>query len=374
MKRCNKCLTPVSYPRTTFNHDGICNHCIDYEKSYSNWRESRKVRQEKFQNLINSAKNKSKKYDVLVPLSGGKDSTYVLFLATKKYKCKTLCYNFDNGFKSEIAQENIKSAIDTSGADLITFKPNDILLMRLYKHFLQHTGLFCPACMRGIYAGQFSITKQFNIPLVLKGSSQRTEEKLVPELFQDGRLSFFKNVLSKYPFDGDIRSFYTDRGVKEKLFRVFYILSNGKINLGTLDVQVPDYLDWDYHEIYKTISNEMGWKALPDRDEHVDCLADPTVHYLREIRCNDLTPNTLRYSAEIRSGQTDRSEALQLINEEIRNGINNEYIEYFLNKLHITRNDLETYMENNLRHMEYQRKEVIMSIFQKIRKIFTKII
>jgi hypothetical protein len=226
--------------------------------------------------------------------------------------------------------------------------------------------------MRGIAIGQFSITKQFDIPLVLRGSSQRTEERVVPEIFQDGRLSFFKNVLREHPFDEDIRTFYTDRGVKEKILRALYILSGGRINLGTIEVQVPDYMEWDYPEIYKTISHEMGWKALPDRDEHVDCLADPAVHYLREIRCSDLTANTLRYSAEIRLGLRDRSEALQLINEESRNGIKKEYIDYFLDKLEITGDDLEKYMENDLRHMKYQREETAMLIFQKLRAILAK--
>ena len=228
MKRCKKCVTPSSYPSTILNNERVCNYCIDYEKKYSKWCESKTTRENNFINLINSAKSKSKKYDVLVPLSGGKDSTYILYLITKKYKCKTLCYNFDNGFQSEIAKKNIQSAIDASGADLVTFKPNSKLLMRLYRHFLQHTGLFCPVCMRGIYVGQFTTCKQFNIPLVLKGSSRRTEETLVPEIFQDGRLSFFKNVLKKYPFDEDRDQkedhFISIEGLKKK-FSVHFTFS-----------------------------------------------------------------------------------------------------------------------------------------------------
>jgi hypothetical protein len=223
--------------------------------------------------------------------------------------------------------------------------------------------------MRGIYVTQYLTAQQFNIPLVLKGSSHRTEENLVPEIFQDGGLSFFKNFLNKFPFDDDIRTFYTDRNFKAKVYKALYLLSNKKIILGALDIQLPDFIDWDYDEIYKTITIEMGWKALPDRDEHVDCLADPTVHYLRKIRCRDLTPNTLRYSAEIRSGQIDRSKALDLVEEEERHGINSKYIDYFLDELHITSDDLESYMVNNLRHMDYQKEGIIISTFRKILRI-----
>ncbi|MGA1841299.1 MAG: hypothetical protein ACMUIU_11800 [bacterium] len=367
MKRCKRCLTPDSYPRTSFNNADICNHCLDYEKTYSGWEESKKNRIKQFEHLIDLAKKRSKEYDVLIPLSGGKDSTYVLYLATKKYRLKALCYNFDNGFQSQIARDNIRSAIEVSGADLIVYKPNEKLLMKLYRHFLKHTGLFCPVCMRGIYVAQLLTARQFNIRLILKGTSRRTEENLVPEIFQDGRLSFFKNVLKKYPFDENIRSFCIDRNLKEKLCRAIYLLSHGKIILGAIDIQLPDFFDWNYKEIYQVISNEMGWKTLPDRDEHVDCLADPAVHYSRKFRCKDLTPSTLRYSAEIRSGQLDRSKALGLINEEELKGINEEYIDYFLTKLEIGFNDLEFYLIDKFRHMEFQKEGIMMSIFNKIR-------
>ncbi|MBC2714601.1 MAG: hypothetical protein HF978_04760 [Desulfobacteraceae bacterium] len=369
MQRCSKCVTPTSYPKTHLNHEGICNYCLDYENIYSNWENSKKDNIEKFIHLINWAKKRSKTYDALVPLSGGKDSIYVLYLARKKYNLKVLCYNFDNGFQSDIARENIKSAVDSTGADLIVVKPDEKLLMQLYKHFLKHVGMFCPVCMRGIYYGQFSIAKQHKIPLVLKGTSMRTEENLVPEIFQDGSLSFFKNVLKKFPFTSDIRPFLIDRDLKAKIFRAIYLLSKGKYIFGSIDIQVPEYFDWIYEDIYKIISNEMGWKALPDRDEHVDCLADPTVHYLRAIRCKALTPNTLRYSAEIRSCQMDRQKAINLIEEEKQAGIKTKYIDYFIDKLCISRQDLMSYMSNNLRHMKFQRDGLIMSGFNMIRKL-----
>lgn len=369
MQRCSKCVTPVSYPNTHLNHNGVCNHCLEYEKSFSNWHEHLEENMEKLNHLITWAKKKSRTYDALVPLSGGKDSTYVLYLAKKKFDLNVLCYNFDNGFQSDIARENIKSAVDSVGADLVVVKPDKHLMMKLYKHFMENVAMFCPVCMRGIYAGQFSITKQYKIHLVFKGTSKRTEEKLVPELFQDGSLSFFKNVLKKFPFSKDIRPFLIDRGLSSKIFRAVYLLSKGKYVFGSVDVQFPDYFPWNYEDIYKKISEEMGWRALPDRDEHVDCLADPTVHYLREIRCKDLTVNTLRYSAEIRSGQMDREKAIKLVEDEERTGIKPEYIDYFTDKLGISKDNLLSYMSNNLRHMEFQKEGFLMNGFNMVRKL-----
>lgn len=372
MERCSKCVTPNSYPGIVLDNNGICNFCLEYENKYSNWESSKENRIKKLEKLIDNAKKRRKKFDVLVPLSGGKDSTYVFYLAIKKFKLKVLCYNFDNGFQSEIAKNNIKSAIEATNTDIIYYKPSEKLLMKLYKHFLQYTGMFCPVCMRCIHFYQIITTRYFNIPLVLKGSSKRTEENLVPEIFQDGNLLFFKNVLKKYPIKENTRIFYTDRNLLEKISRAIYLLSSGKIIFGSVDIQLPDYLDWDYDLIYRTITDEMGWRPLQDRDEHVDCLADPTVHFLRKLRCGDLTPSTLRYSAEIRSGQVSREKAIKLIEKEMYTYPNYRYIEYFLNKINITSEDLDSFMDNNLRHMDFQKKGFTLSLFNKIRKLLKK--
>jgi hypothetical protein len=369
MKRCTRCVTPDTYPGITLNRDGVCAHCLEYEEAFSDWGNSQQDRTAQFHRLLELARKKSKTYDVLVPLSGGKDSTYVLYLAAIKYGLKVLCYNFDNGFKSEVAHRNIESAVRAAGADLIVVKPHEELLVRLYRHFLEHTGMFCPVCMRGIYYGQFLTARQFRIPLVLNGTSQRTEEYLVPEIFQDGRLSFFANVLRRHPFSEDIRPLFCDRSPKEKVCRALYILSKGKLFLGSIDVHLPDFLEWDYKHIYAVIRDEMGWNPLPDRDEHVDCLAEPAAHYLRQLRCPDLTPSTLRYSAEIRSGQMDRSHALKIVEKELRDGFDKTHVAHFLDRLGITFDDLDAHMTNNLRHMAFQKDSFAVSAFNKIRSL-----
>lgn len=364
MQRCSKCLTPDRLPRTVFNHDGVCNHCLDYQESFGDWEKQKGERKRHFEELVRWAKKKGRYYDVLVPLSGGKDSTYVLYLATKVYNLKTLCYTFVNGFQSEIAEDNIRAALKASGADAFTFRPNEDVLMRLYKHFFEHTGLFCPVCMRGIAAGIFFATEQFKIPLVLKGTSVRTEERLAPEIFQDGASSFFENVLESHPFFDDVRSIRYNRGMKEKVGKAAFLLTNGRLRLGSIDIDVADYLDWNYKQVYETISHEMGWQALPDRNEHVDCSIDPVMHYLRQLRVPELTPNTLRYSAEVRCGQMDREQALALVEAEKENRSAPKELELFLDKLKMSRNEFDSCLGDGLRHTKYQEDGRLMSIFR----------
>ncbi len=355
MERCSRCVTPTSYPGTRLNSDGVCNQCLDYESKYAHWDETRAQRAEKFRTILDQARRRSSYYHALVPLSGGKDSAYVLYLATKVYNLRVLCYTIDNGFHSPIAKENIASALAATGADHFVFRPHHGSLMKLYRHFLEHTGMFCPVCMRGITAGSFFVSHKFNIPLILTGSSEKTEERLVPDIFQDGDLSFFKKVLKEHPFPDDIQAFLFDRTFFERVQRALFLLTGGRISQGRMDIYMPDYHDWNYAEIYSTISFKLGWRSLPDRDEHVDCLVEPIVHYfIRETRVPELTPSTLRYSAEIRAGQRTREEALAVVEKEDSDRVVPKETSIFLERMGMTEEELRKLMTDGRRHMKYQ--------------------
>jgi len=364
---CSKCVTPASYPRISFDATGVCSHCREFERRYRDWQKSQTERTRRLEGLIAWAKRKRRPYDALVPLSGGKDSTYVLYLATKRYQLRTLAFTFDNGFQSDIARKNICEAINRSGADHIVVRPSATLLGALYRHFMEHTGLFCPVCMRGIYAATFALTRQFRVPLVLKGTSARTEERVTPEIFQDGRLSFFKQVLARHPFEQSCGLFDCDRSFLQKLRHGLFLLFGQRVRFGTVEIQVPDFLDWNYDEIYKTISSEMGWRSLPDRDEHVDCLVEPVAQYLRKVRVPDLTPSMLRYSAEIRVGQRERRAALEQIGRErLRPGLPQE-LPIFLERLGVSEEWFRAQLKDPFRHMQFQKEDLARRLLYRLR-------
>jgi len=289
-------------------------------------------------------------------------------LASKVYKLKTLAYTFDNGFLTKIARENIDNAVNGSGADHYMYKISNQKIMPIYRHFLKNTGLFCPVCMRGINLGRIALRRQYKIPLILRGTSKRTEEWVTPEIFQDSSLYFFKNVLHEFPMNSDVKDFFLDRNLREKSSLALYLLSRKRISVGVMDIQVPDFLEWDYEEIYQTIHKEFGWQKLPDRDEHVDCLVEPVVHYIRCKKVPELTANTLRYSAMIRAGMMKRKEALKLVRQETEeSGKLPRQIEHLLSKLDITMDEFEAWCDDSFRHMDFQKKPLAMKLFNSTR-------
>ena len=121
MKRCSHCILPETYPKISFNKQEICSICSNYKGFVP---QSETI----LTNCTKIAKRKNRIYDALVPLSGGKDSTYILYLAKKVYGLNVLAYTFDNGFLTDFALKNIKSALEILNVDHIFWKPNwDIL-------------------------------------------------------------------------------------------------------------------------------------------------------------------------------------------------------------------------------------------------------
>ena len=108
IKRCMRCILPESLPSVELDKNGICNHCKTYDRLFSNWEDVKSQRKKEFEDLLQRAKRLNRNYDCLILLSGGKDSTYALYLCDKIYKLKCLCITFDNGFLVEQAKNNIK--------------------------------------------------------------------------------------------------------------------------------------------------------------------------------------------------------------------------------------------------------------------------
>ncbi len=111
MKRCSKCICPETYPGIQF-YDGICNFCLNYERQ-------KPLGEKELRKIL--ASSKGKKYDCIVPLSGGRDSTFVLYMA-KNYGLNVLAVNYDNEFYSKQVQINMKNACKILGVDFISFR------------------------------------------------------------------------------------------------------------------------------------------------------------------------------------------------------------------------------------------------------------
>lgn len=118
---CKKCVMDTSDPSIQFTAEGICDNCIQFESVTKQYWQEKKKNKEEFRKIIDRIKsNKRKKYDCILGLSGGIDSSYMLHYAVTKLKLRPLVFHVDGGWNSDISVSNIKFLISKLNLDLFT--------------------------------------------------------------------------------------------------------------------------------------------------------------------------------------------------------------------------------------------------------------
>jgi len=134
------------------------------------------------------AKRRHKEFDALIPYSGGKDGSFVLYVAKKELGLNCLAYTCDNGYLPDYAKNNIDKVCRKLGVEHVYYRFNSELMNRLYALFVRKTGYPCSACMRAIATGIYKLADMYDIPIVIQGTSLRTELPLSREMAEHGRL------------------------------------------------------------------------------------------------------------------------------------------------------------------------------------------
>ena len=112
----------IADPNITFDDKGICNYYYEYLEAEKQHVLKGEAGEKKYNEIISQIKadGKGKKYDCILGVSGGVDSTYLAYLA-KQAGLRVLCVHFDNGWNSELAVKNIQNIVEKCGFDLYTY-------------------------------------------------------------------------------------------------------------------------------------------------------------------------------------------------------------------------------------------------------------
>ena len=119
---CTNCVMDTTDSKIIFDEDGVCDHCSTYHQDIQPEWSYGKGREEELEQLIEAIKKdgKGKDFDCLMGMSGGIDSSYLLYKMTHDYGLKPLVFHVDAGWNSQIAVNNIEKLIDGLGLDLYT--------------------------------------------------------------------------------------------------------------------------------------------------------------------------------------------------------------------------------------------------------------
>jgi len=252
---CNRCVMDTTAKEITFNDDGICNFCSEFEvlAHKTIWRPLA-VRQKELIDKIERIKQFGRKdqYNCLIGLSGGVDSSYICHWV-KEEGLRPLIVHFDNGWNSELAIRNIEKIISKTGFDLYTYVINWEEFKDLQLSYLKASvvDIEVPTDQL-IIATLFKVAKKFKIKTIISGTNL-SSEAILPESWVYMNKTDLVNLTNIH------RKFGT---VKLKDFpKLSMIQRYINSRLYQLESVAPlDLLDYDKDKAKKFLMHEYDWK------------------------------------------------------------------------------------------------------------------
>ena len=135
---CNNCFYDENTPKIAFNQDGVCNYCTLMEQLIDQYGTGKEKGEKLFQEQIDKIKvdGKGKQYDCVVGVSGGTDSSYMIYKAVE-WGLRPLAVHYDNTWNSAIATQNIRKVLNKLDVDLYTHVVNNKEMDDIYKSFFR---------------------------------------------------------------------------------------------------------------------------------------------------------------------------------------------------------------------------------------------
>ena len=317
MRYCSKCIIPSSRPNIEVDKKGVCSACKNFgSKSSINWKEREKL----FSEVITKAKQKSSGYDCLIPVSGGKDSTWQV-VKCLEYGLKPLCVTWKPIGRTAIGQQNLNNLINL-GVDHIDFSINPKIEKRFMLAALKEYGSTALPMHMAIFNIPVNIALKFNIPLVIWGENSAFEYGDSSEASKGFRLD--ADWFRKYGVThGTSAKDWVGKGFSEKELTPYFgpDLDNLKAK-GVSAIFLGYYFEWDTQMTCK-IAQDNGFRynqggARTGTYDFADIDDDfiSIHHYLKWYKFG-FTRSFDNLSIEIRNGRLSRKEAIAKLKKEL---------------------------------------------------------
>jgi N-acetyl sugar amidotransferase len=349
---CSRCVLDSSVPSIRFDENGVCNYCDLHDRLEAKYalNEANRAR---FNRLLEKVRSRGegKRYDCIVGLSGGTDSTYCLYTVSR-LGLRPLAVHMDNGWVSEGARDNIAKAVTKLGVDLKTVTPDWEALRGYYRACLKASiPETCLPCEIGVISTLYETAAQENIDTIVLGTSFRTEGiNPLRWNYVDG--AYFDDVIRRF---GDADAELLPGFNRLKRSNLLYYALVRRIQT----VQLPLYMEYHRADIQRTLERELGWTY--GGREHFDCLYKPLGAYV-EKRKFERDPTKIAVAALVRSGQVTRDDAWEMLKQD---SASEPDIAYALERLGLSHADLQAILAAE--PLDFRHYRTYYSIFQRFR-------
>lgn len=301
-QRCTRCLLDTEGPHEiTFDEGGVCNHCHSYDEKMRKAYLPPDVCQERFAAAVAEIKaaGEGRRYDCIMGLSGGMDSSFIAYLAMVN-GLRPLIVHLDNGWDAELAVKNIENIIQRTGFDYYNYVVDWEEFKDMQLAYLKASVIDVEVVSdQAIFALLHIVADRLGIRHILFGDNPKTE-RTMPKGW-----GFRKNDLANMLA---IHRKFGTKALKSYPLMGTYDLEWYRRLRGIRYVSLLHYTDYSVSEMKRILEREVGWRDY--RWKH--CESVFTRFYQGYIlpRKNNVDKRKAHLSDQVLSGQITREEAL----------------------------------------------------------------
>lgn len=328
---CSRCIYDERVNGIEFDENGVCNYCHQIDSLKEQYGTGLKKGDKQLKAFIEEIKKKSKgkKYDCVIGVSGGTDSSYMVYLA-KEWGLRPLAVHYDNTWNSSIATENIRKVLGALKVDLYTHVVDNKEADDIFRAFFEASVAEIEASTDLALAETlYRTASKYGVQYILEGHSFVTEGiSPVGRNYFDGKYiqsihqKFGKKKLKTYPLMTFSRFMYWTLFKRIKKIRPYW------------------YLEYKKEDARAFLEKEYNWKYYGGHHLENRMTAFYHSYYMPRKFNTDFRNNTL--SAQVRLGQKSREEAWKEYNTEPQ--LEKELLSYFKKRLGLNDQEFDEIM------------------------------
>lgn len=366
MIQCKRCIMDnVNDPDLVVDEAGVCNHCHSYDKAFEKLPKGEAAKKH-FNETIAAIKQSGsgKKYDCLIGISGGVDSTYLAYIA-KQNGLRALLVHCDNGWNTELSVKNIQNICDKTGYDLYTLvidweEFKDIQLSFFKAGVVDIELVYDYAFLATIY----NAALKNDITYILTGHNLVTEGTYLPKSWRHPKMDFV-----------NIKAIHKQFGkVPFKTFPRISFLKLRWVNRRVKFTYLLNYTDYNKDKVKEVIKKELDWKDYGGK-HYENIFTRFYQGYILKKKFK-IDKRQFHLSVLIQSGQITREEALRQYSMVGYDPVQlQEDKEYVLKKLGFTPEIFDAYMKAPIKkHDDYMTEQKYWDMYFKFVKLFKPIV
>jgi len=305
---CTRCIMDTTDPHIEFDTEGLCNHCRAYEKLAAERLRSGESQRRRLHGLVSAIKEKGRgrKYDCLIGLSGGTDSSFVAYKAAE-LGLRPLAVHVDNGWNTEISVKNVEKIVQKLGYDFYTYTVDWEEFRDLQLAFFKASVVDIEMVTdHAISAVLYEVAKEKGIKYILVGGNIATEGVMPKSWrFRKSDAANIEGIYGRFG-TGRLETFPLNYLHKQLGYRLVYRIKR---------IRLLDYVDYKKQEAMNTLQEYLGWEYYGGK-HYESTFTKFYQAYILPTKFN-IDKRRAHLSTLICSGQMSREEALEEMEKEL---------------------------------------------------------